>query len=110
MKRNPTLRRIHVIGGIGSERNYAADQLSQQMGIPSYDLEEAPDQGLVLHSYNPYHAPLIGQLCRRYPRRACSRRAVRAGPFRPLSPLTDSTSNDDSVVISLCAGVSTLVR
>jgi len=33
------LRRIHIIGGPGSGKSYAARQLSQRLGIPAYDLD-----------------------------------------------------------------------
>jgi len=34
------LRRIHIIGGPGSGKSYAALQLSRLLGIPAYDLDE----------------------------------------------------------------------
>src|SRR3989442_731214 len=34
------LRRIHIIGGPGSGKSYAARQLSRLLGIPAYDLDE----------------------------------------------------------------------
>jgi adenylate kinase family enzyme len=33
-------QRIHIIGGPGSGKSYAARQLSQRFGIPAYDLDE----------------------------------------------------------------------
>jgi hypothetical protein len=34
------LQRIHIIGGPGSGKSYAARQLSRLLGIPAYDLDE----------------------------------------------------------------------
>src|SRR5215831_518656 len=34
------LQRIHIIGGPGSGKSYAALQLSRLLGIPAYDLDE----------------------------------------------------------------------
>lgn len=33
-------RRLHIIGGPGSGKSYAARVLSRQLGIPAYDLDE----------------------------------------------------------------------
>src|SRR5262245_27327044 len=33
-------QRIHIIGGAGSGKSYAARVLSRQFGIPTYDLDE----------------------------------------------------------------------
>jgi len=34
------LQRIHIIGGPGSGKSYAARHLSQRLGIPAYDLDD----------------------------------------------------------------------
>jgi adenylate kinase family enzyme len=33
-------KRIHIIGGPGSGKTYAASQLSHRLGIPAYDLDD----------------------------------------------------------------------